>query len=187
MSVLPTIHSQPSFLHWRVRSQRLGCDEIIQHSRFNRSIHQHRFLVEIVVCTEHKLAVGFNLNVNDAPVPTECHLGLDGLLNSRDTTQCKGQNDKVEAGRDGVSLEDCCLLVRSSRKPVQFRCSEIALERNAAVVRCKRAHHSEQQTVAVTSVQAVGDGHNESIQALWLYYRQYGSYAEGGPTRLVDL
>ena len=73
-AVMPTIHSQLPFQHWRIAPQRPDRDEIIQHSSFNRAIHQHGLWMEIVVSTEHKLAVGLNLNVDNAPVPVECHL-----------------------------------------------------------------------------------------------------------------
>jgi hypothetical protein len=38
-------------------------------SSFNRAIHQHGLCMEIVVSSEHKLTVGLNLNVDNAPCP----------------------------------------------------------------------------------------------------------------------
>ena len=56
-----------------------------------------------------------------------------------------------------------------SFKPVQFRGGEAALECNRTLLRCKRAHHREQQAGLIASVKTVSVGHNRENTGSWVF------------------
>ena len=122
--------------------------------------------MEIVVRTEHKLTARFNLSMDDSAIATESDLGSDGLLNLRNPSGDKGQDNKVEARCNRRSPEDFCFVVGCSFKRKQLRSGKIALQRNVTQLRCKRAHHAEKQSGPVTSIKTVSVGHDERIQNL---------------------
>ena len=117
--------------------------KIIKQIRGNGSIHKQRLSPEVVVCAEHDLPIGLDLDVNDASISMEWDFGSYGRFDFGDTSGNERQDDEVECRSGGHPLQHFSLPMRSPFQPEQFSGREISLECDSALFRCKRAHHGE--------------------------------------------
>jgi hypothetical protein len=144
-----------------VTTQNLSLYQAIEEFGRNLGAGIYAILVEVVICGERKLSIGFDLRMNYSPIPTERDLGSYCSFNRIYRGRDKRNNNKIQSWLKRSSLKSSNLVLHYAIQLHDLCLRQISLQAHPDALGRECAHHCKEQAGSISGIQPINFFHAE--------------------------